>query len=264
MDTYVFNEKNEKMAVHVTYGPKPSAPVVLIEHGLAGFKEEGMIKAAAEAFKRCDFTVVTFDARFGLGDSDGTLEQANFTHFIEDLETLVSWVKTQPFYHSKLILCGHSLGAGACLDYAAHQDAQVIGVVSMAAVVSGRLLLDSYLAHKPDFVREWQKNRLLAREHPTEKERRGFISYAHMEDAMRYHLIDEMHAVKCPVLLIFADRDISSTPDINNQIYDALRTQKEKVVIFDASHTFKTPSNQRDIMQAIEKWAEKSGLIERV
>lgn len=257
MHTYIINGKNEKMAADVFVSTRQNAPVVLIEHGLAGFKEEGMISVAAEAFKRCNFTVVTFDARFGLGDSDGDLEQANFTHFIEDLKTVADWVKMQPFYSGKLILCGHSLGAGACFYYAAHQDSQVVGIVSMAAVVSGKLLLESYLTHRPDFVREWQKVGVLEREHPTDKNRRGYISYAHMQDAMRYHLIDDMHKIKCPVLIISADHDISSTFDINEQIYNALRMQKELVVIENAGHTFKTPRNQEDLMQAIENWLKK-------
>lgn len=257
MDTYIVNDKNERMAIHVSTSPLDDAPVVLIEHGLAGFKEEDMILAAARAFKNQNFTVVTFDARFGLGDSDGDLEQANFTHFIEDLKTVADWVKMQPFYTGKLILCGHSLGAGACFYYAAHQDSQVTGIVSMAAVVSGQLLLDSYLTHRPDFIREWQKNRLLAREHPTDKNRRGYISYAHIQDAMRYHLIDDMHKIKCPVLIISADHDISSTFDINEQIYNALHVQKEMVVIKNAAHTFKTPQNREDLIQAIENWSKK-------
>lgn len=254
MDTYIVNDKNERMAIHVSTSPLDDAPVVLIEHGLAGFKEEDMILAAARAFKNQNFTVVTFDARFGLGDSDGDLEQANFTHFIEDLKTLVAWVKMQSFFSGKLFLCGHSLGAGACFYYAAHFANDVQGVVSMAAVVSGQLLLDSYLEHKPDFVREWQKNKLLPRVHPSIKERQGYISYAHINDALRYHLIDEVYKINCPVLLILADRDISSTLQINQKIFDALQTSKKMVIIENATHTFKSPENQLKIEQVIEMW----------
>ena len=257
MQIYIYNKENEKMAVNVSESAYKEAPVVIIEHGLAGFKEEGMIVAAAEAFKNRHFTVVTFDARFSLGDSDGALEQANFTHFIEDLKTLISWVKTKDFYTGKLILCGHSLGAGACLHYAAHHADDIYGVVSIAGVFSGKLLLESYLEHKPQFVHEWQKNKVLYRKHPYMNERHGYISYAHIKDALRYHLIEQAPEIKCPVLLIAADHDISSTLQINRLFFDALHTFKELVVIEGASHTFKTPQNRQDLIKAIDKWIKK-------
>ena len=36
MDTYIVNDKKERMAIHVSTSPLDDAPVVLIEHGIAG------------------------------------------------------------------------------------------------------------------------------------------------------------------------------------------------------------------------------------
>lgn len=254
MDTFIYTQKNEKIAVNILESVQENAPVVILEHGLAGFKEEGMMIAAQKAFENFNFTVVSFDARFGLGDSDGDLKEANFTHFIEDLDTVVAWVKTQEFYKGKLFLCGHSLGAGACFDYAIHQPQDVSGLVSMAAVVSGKLLLQSYLAHKPEFVQNWEKTKFVYREHPLYPHKNGYISYAHLQDAMRYHLVNDASKIKCPVLMICADRDISSTLDINRQFFDALSVPKEFVVVPNSSHTFKAKENQELLSQSIEKW----------
>lgn len=254
MINFIVAPSGEKMAVQVLTPKCPAGKVVFLEHGLAGYKEEGMMTVAAQAFTEAGFTAVLFDARYGLGESDGPLEQANFTHFIEDLETVIQWAKTQHFYAEPFALCGHSLGAGACLHYAAHHPEQILTVVSLSAVISGELLLDSYTHHKPDFVADWQKNRLLYRERADDKTKNGYISYAHMEDAMRYDLRREAPHIACPVLVMCGDRDISSTVPINEALLQALGGKKKMEIVPNCGHTYQTDDNKTQLYAVIRDW----------
>lgn len=254
MTFFIDTLSGEKIAIQVLRSSNPTGQVVFLEHGLAGFKEEGMIQTAAKAFLDTGFTAVLFDARFGLGESDGPLEQANFTHFIEDIQTVTQWAETQDFYAEPFALCGHSLGAGACLHYAASYADKVSTVVSLSGVISGKLLLDSYTRHKPDFVADWQKNHLLYRERPDDKTKNGFISYAHIQEAMKYDLRTEAPYITCPVLVICGDRDISSTVEINTALFEKLGGEKTMEIIPNCGHTYQTPENKECLYQSMLKW----------
>lgn len=254
MTIFIKTAADEKIAVQVLYPDKKQRKLVFLEHGLAGFKEEGMMQTAAQAFLARGYTVVLFDARFGLGQSDGALAQANFTHFIEDLETVIAWGKTQDFYMAPFALCGHSLGAGSCLHYAVRHLAEVSYIISLSAVVSGKLLLESYLNHKPQFVKQWQQERLIYKERPDDKTKNGFISYDHMEEALRYDLIQETPRLTCPILVVCGDRDISSTIEINTMLYDSLTGCKKMTILKDCGHTYQTEQNKADLYNSIFDW----------
>ncbi len=233
-------------------GNEKRAPLVLIAHGLAGYKEEPMLTCVADTFLTAGYQVLSYDARFGLGETGGDLKRACFSNFIADLNTMIDWVKTQDFYKTPFTLVGHSLGAGAAFDYAIRHPEDVANIVSLSAVYNGQLLLGSYQKFKPDFVADWQKNRLLYREHPDFPERNGYISYDHMIDALDYALEKRAGDIQCPVTLIYGERDISSTAEINQLFFDALSGSKQLIGIPNCGHTYAKPENLDALQQAVQ------------
>lgn len=247
--------QNGEKIVACIYTPLQKAQgIVFIAHGLAGYKEEKQLEIIKEVFLNQKTTVVLYDARYTLGESDGPLEKACFTNFIQDLTTVIQWSKAQSFYREPFFLAGHSLGAGACLHYGIHHPEQVRGIICLSAVYNGQFLLDSYTASKPDFVQKWQKEKLLFRQRSDITEKSGYISYNHMIDACTYHLETEANKIICPVLIICGDHDISSTVFINKCLYYALTTKKTLEILPNCGHNYTTDQNKSDLRQAVQIW----------
>lgn len=217
----------------------PETPTVLLTHGLAGFVDEPFLHAVKDAYLKVGWRVVAYDARYGFGRGEGPLEKACFSRFIEDMTTMIEWLKTQYFYTGRYGICAHSLGAGAALAEAVRRPLEVAHLVLMAPVYNGEKLLDSYRTHKPDFVAAWQAAGRLERVHPTTPERRGFISWAHMQDACRYHLEEDAALVRAPTLLVYGERDISSTRAINEALSARLIAPHQLLAFPGCNHTFK-------------------------
>ncbi len=249
----------EKIGVSV-YFPKnmPNQRVAILEHGLAGYRDEPMIQIPAKALLEKGYTVVCFDARYALGESDGPLEKACFTRFIEDLKTVIGWVKRQEFYNGFLILGGHSLGAGSCLHYAIRHPKEVSGLILISIVYNGQFLLESYQKNCADFLAEWQQKKLLYKERKDHPEKHGYISYDHMKDALSYHLEKEAYKVQCPTLIVFGDTDISSTETINYTLYETLGDIHKKIIqIPSCGHNYKTKENQIALYEAVHDFLNR-------
>lgn len=235
-------------------------PLVILAHGLAGYKEEGMLQCVADCFVQHGFPVLCYDARHGLGESDGNLQKACFTEFIYDLNAVLTWAKTERGIH-KFILAGHSLGAGACLHYAGAHPDEILGLMMLSAVYNGQLLKESYLKNKPAFMAQWEKERLIYRERPDCPSKNGYISINHLADACRYHEEENAKNVTTPVLIVCGNHDVSSTIEINKKLKDSFRGNATLAILNNCGHTYSKPENLVDLKETVETWLNKSGIV---
>ena len=107
-------------------------PVALVIHGW-GASAADMVPLA-QPLLEAGLRVLLLDAR-GHGRS-GDVGVATMPSFAEDLRTALGWLRRQPGIDAeRIVLVGHSVGAGAALFVAAddHAIAGVISVSSMAA-----------------------------------------------------------------------------------------------------------------------------------
>src|SRR3989344_9092482 len=109
---FIKNRDNKKIAVIIDRPENPKG-LVFIMHGLGGFKEQKHILAFREAFRENDFTIVRFDVRNSIGESEGSCEYADITSYYQDLEDVIIWSENQVWYREPFYLAGHSLG-GIC------------------------------------------------------------------------------------------------------------------------------------------------------
>lgn len=227
--------------------------LAFIAHGLAGYKEEAYLQKVRSILEEHQITVVMYDARYSFGESDGPLEKACFSNFITDLNSVINWAQNQSFYQEPFMLVGHSLGAGACLQYAIHHPEKIQSVVSLSAVYNGQLLLDSYTKNKPDFVKKWQEEKRLFKQRE-DNQKSGYISYNHIIDALSYKLEEQASRITCPTLIVCGNHDISSTLEINQCLFNHLNCFKELVVIQECGHTYKTNQNLQTLQESISSF----------
>jgi len=116
-----------------------SAPLIIIVHGW-GSNSELMLPVAG-IFHRAGLNVLLFDSRCH-GQSEGDTYSA-LPRFSEDINHAIEQaVKTLPF-NGKIILLGHSVGAGAVL-YSSSKRNDIAAVISLSAFGSPQWLMTRY------------------------------------------------------------------------------------------------------------------------
>ncbi len=118
---------------------RSTSPLIIITHGW-GSNSEHMLPLAAQFFQ-AGFNVLLFDSRCH-GNSDGDTFSA-LPRFTEDIEAAIELAKKQLPFNGKIILVGHSVGAGAVL-YAASKRNDISAVISLSAFGSPQWLMTRY------------------------------------------------------------------------------------------------------------------------
>ena len=131
--------------------PKNSqSACVVVMHGWGGNAE--VMLPVCLPFLDVGLNVLVLDAR-----GHGRSEEDRFSSlpkFAEDVEACIDWLHEQPsLWNGRLILLGHSVGAGAVLLIAS-RDRRVDAVISIAAFSHPRTMMQRYLYRFPLPLRE--------------------------------------------------------------------------------------------------------------
>lgn len=153
MKKFIKNRKNQKISVVFTISKKQKG-LVFLAHGLSGYKEQKHILTFERAFLKNNYSVVKFDSTNTFGESDGKYENVTATNYINDLEDVIKWTKSQRWFQEPFVLVGHSLGGLSTAYYAEKHPGQVKALAPISTVVSGKLYLDSYSKEDLKF---WKK-----------------------------------------------------------------------------------------------------------
>lgn len=234
-----------------------SRKLAFVQHGLSGHKGQAMVRRPAEAFLQNGYVTVSFDCRYSFGNSDGPLEKATLSSFVEDLQTVIDWARAQDFFAEPFALSGHSLGGGSVLHYAETYPRNVSLLVPVAAMVGGKYFIRSRLLNEGDTYRRWRAEGRLYREKKNDPSVNGYLSFDVVHDMLRYDLVRNAANVGCPVLLITGDGDISSTVYNNAKLYQALPAPKQMIILKDCDHLYEQAANASDLYNAINDWIRR-------
>jgi dienelactone hydrolase len=138
-------------------GERP--PAVVLMHGFAGDRQA--VSGFARRLAAGGYAVLAIDAR-GHGDNRNPYDRgfAAADTFAPDLQAATDFLRTTPFVDgSRLAVAGHSMGAGASLDYATRDSG-----IDAAVMLSGGWRMEGpyrpsnalflYAEGDPDFIRE--------------------------------------------------------------------------------------------------------------
>lgn len=250
--TTITNRKGQKMSVLLEKPENPKG-LAFIMHGLGGFKEQEHIKVFAQAFKEKGYTVINFDTTNSLGESDGKYEDATITSYYQDLEDVINWAQQQPWYQEPFCLAGHSLGSICSALYAQKYAHKVKALAPISTVVSGQLTIEAMSKEERD---EWQRTGWRIKESTAKP---GFIKrtpWSHVEDRLKYNLLDQVDKLTMPILLIVGEKDAMTPLRHQKLLYDKLPGRKELHIIKGAQHTFRQEDELKEVKEIFLKWIE--------
>ena len=249
MKQYIKNRKNQNISVLIEVADNPKG-LVFVMHGLGGFKEQPHIETFAKAFRDNNYTVVRFDTTNSFGESDGDYADATVTNYLEDLEDVIEWSKTQDFYREPFVLCGHSLG-GICSALYSQKYSKIIkALIPVSTVISGKLSLETYSQADLDEWKETGYRTTIGYSSGIEKT----LKWSHMEDRLKYNLLDKVNNLKMPVLMISGELDKSTPVEHQQILFDKLPGSKEFHIIPGAPHTFKEEWHLKQIYNYLDNW----------
>lgn len=198
-------------------------PVVIFCHGYKGYKDWGAWNLAAEEFAANNL----FFVKFNFSHNGGTVEepidfpdleafgQNNFILELDDLETIIDWVSTNPVYKnevdlSNITLIGHSRGGGIVTLKAA-ENSKVNKVISWCGV-------SDYGARFPtgDLLKYWEKEGVSYIENARTKQQMPhyFQFYTNFkENEERLTIKNAVEKLTIPQLIIYGENDEVVTPN---------------------------------------------------
>ncbi len=247
------NRKGQNIVVVVEKADKPKG-LAIVMHGLSGNKEQPHIITFAEAFKEKNYTAVRFDTTNTFGESDGKYEDATVTNYYEDLEDVISWAKTQPWFVTPFCLVGHSLGGISIILYAEKYPQEIKSLAPISTVVSGKLSLETPIYRK--IADQWQKTGWQEEKSASVPGRIKKLPWSHMVDRLKYDVLPEAGQLTMPVLLVVGDKDESTPYEHQKLLSSKLPGKKELHIIKNAPHTFVEPDQLEEIKQIFIKWID--------
>lgn len=252
------NRHGKRIAVLVEI-PERSRGLAFVMHGLGGFKEQDHIRTFAEAFMERGFTVVRFDVRNTIGESEGRYEDATVTSYYEDLEDVIAWARTQEWFQEPFALCGHSLGGLCTALYAEKHPSEVLALAPISTVISGTLNVEAKKRADPVAFAEWERTGWQGKRSSAKPDVTLRLPWSFITDVMKYDLLPDAGKLTMPVLLMVGDQDTSTPPDQIRQLYDAISGPKAFHLIPGAPHTFRSPEDLVAVKAVLLEWIGNSG-----
>lgn len=250
------NRHGLKLVIQVDAPDNPKN-LAFIAHGQGGFIEQKHIQAFADAFLENNFRVVRFDATHSIGESEGDIMDVTYTGYIEDLEDVINWARTQSWFQQPYALCGHSMGGTSTAWYTENHPEEVLCVAPTAAVINYELY--EKIAGKSDFLKQWKERGYFESESRSKPGVMKRVGWGVVEDVKKYNLLLKADRLTMPILLLAGDQDTTTPYDQQEILFNAIPGQSKKIVkILNAEHGFRGPNGYdekiEEVKQAISKW----------
>jgi pimeloyl-ACP methyl ester carboxylesterase len=248
--TTINNRNGKKLVITTKINSNPTG-IVFVMHGLSGNKEQLHIKTMADAFEESRHTVILFDTTNTFGESDGELEDATITNYYEDLEDVINWSKEQEWYQEPFTLAGHSLGGICILLYAEKFPDKVKALAPISTLVSGKLSMET----KSKYLEKWKQEGIKIWKGHSGKTKR--LKWSHMEDRLKYDVLEELDRIKVPVLLIVGEHDTSTPVEHQKLLFEKLHSKKEFHIIKNSAHTFREEGELKELKSLFTNWIKE-------
>lgn len=191
------------------------------------------------AVLRFDFT--------GLGASEGTFEDTNFTTNVTDIEDAANYL--QENYEAPSLAIGHSLG-GAAVLFSAQKIESIKAIVTIGAPSSPDHILHLFEDKKEEILQNEIATMMLAGREITIKKQ--FI-----EDLKALSMGDVLRNLHKPILIMHSP--IDAIVSINNaaELYKRANHPKSFIVLDGVDHLIKRQRDSQYVATIIASWAAR-------
>lgn len=246
------NKNGEKIVglIHNVDNPKGTA---IVQHGLGGFKEEIHIMRIVECCIEAGWRTIAFDCRNSFGESDGDINNMTIATYCDDLVTIIE--QLVPTDH-KLLLAGHSCGAGSVLRYTCDNPDRVYAIAPTAAAISKEFLIEQCQKMRPEFFADWQRDGRFHKVPSLRPEREGYVSYNLVEEMGNMTVLESAPNLTMPLFLIVGTDDKWMSPEQQQALHDKWRGPKEIHIIEGSEHVFKD-SHLDQMAEKLSAWLAK-------
>lgn len=230
--------------------PDTSKGLVVVLHGLGGWKDQYVVVAAANGVVAAGYTALTFDAADSAKAPDADFARSTTTGYLEDLEDVMAYVETQGWYEDSVLLAGHSLGATVASAYAGMYPQKVSRLMLLAPAVSWKLYTKVFLPYGLWWF-IFDKHKTPGPEGLSLPLKRTWLV-----DFMRYDARKQSALISVPVLVVIAGADNFVGTTVALQRFAKGFARGTGVVIKKANHTFYT--RDEEVTDTIKTWLTSS------
>ncbi|OGY45399.1 MAG: hypothetical protein A2744_04310 [Candidatus Buchananbacteria bacterium RIFCSPHIGHO2_01_FULL_44_11] len=226
------------------------SPVVVICHGFTGYKEEIHLKSLAQTLAKNGIAAMRFDFTNERGESDGTIEDINFSQELADLKSVIDFISYQGFIDpARIGLAGHSMGGQVALTYGPTDPR--IKVLADLAGVAYRGAQDTELEKKlRGRADHFQKNGFLFIW--------GYkIKFDFYTDLLKHDTLSQVKKISIPTIIVHGRTDRIVPLKHSQTVYEILREPKRLVVIDGMPHTWRQPIHYKKVNPLVAEWFKK-------
>lgn len=239
------------MAIVKSIVPNQKGLVFFI-HGFLSSCSRPHCKFLSEIYQRKGFSVIMINTTHSLEEGDGKPELATITNFLNDLEDIIEWSKTQEFYQEPFALLGSSLGGICVFLYAERNPEKINSIINTAPVISGDL---SVKCKSEEEIKEWKEKKY--KEYKLRNGRIFKVPWSHVQDRLKYDALKEANKLTMPVMIFVGDKDHITPLEHQKMMIDKILGKKKLVVFDDTSHSeIGAEKNLERLKKEIDNWLE--------
>lgn len=248
VELVITNRKQKRMPATLRTPDGVAKGYAVVLHGLGGWKEQGVVVAAAEALVSEQYTTLTFEAADGAIAPDADSLASTPTGFLEDVEDVMQYVQQQPWCVGECVLAGHSLGALMAAEYTA-QHADVSRLILIAPAISWKAYTRLFLP-----LALWWLIRGKRRS-PGPAGVTYMLGRTWLLDFVRYDSMQTAKKISIPTLVISAEKDSLVGTPARQKRYAEQFAQQTHVVIPNGTHTFW--KQEQSVADTISTWLSR-------
>lgn len=231
-------------------------PVIILCHGFCGIQSI-LLPSFTDEFTSAGYATVTFDYR-GFGESEGERGRLIPSMQIDDILSVVKWVKEQPKLDaSRIGLWGTSFG-GCHVFGAASRDADIKCIVSQLAFADGEEIVTGKMSAEEKAAFLSTLDKMLDKQKSTGKEMfvsitrvlndaesKAFfeenksqypkmdikIPFLTVRETLNYKPFHFASKVTCPALVVIAEEDTVNPPEQGRALFAAAGSVKKQLFV---------------------------------